>query len=188
MTVAQGGVGSVMVDRRGYGMGFIDEDSKFKEEKEEVTKIEQETAIRLVVTAAIAPLQREISSLKAEIQDLKGVAEKPSTAVMDEGTRKEIQGMMASAAAGIESYRFSIYALCGIAVILAGAILWNSHRLNEFAENMDWKYDVVTGILSGDRHYWWDGENYEASRKAPEAKRLQEAIDRFQKITEQMRK
>lgn len=96
--------------------------------------------------------------------------------------------MMANAAAGIDSYRFSIYALFGIAIILGGAILWNSYKLKDTAENMDWKYDVVTGILSGDRHYWWDGENYQASRKAPEAKRLQDALDHYQKISEQMKK
>lgn len=170
-------------------MGFMDE--KFDKEKETAQK-EQAEAIRAAVTnavaAAVAPLQREITSLRGEVKELKKVAEKPNTAVMDEGTRKEIRGMMANAAAGIDSYRFSIYALFGIAIILGGAILWNSYKLKDTAENMDWKYDVVTGILSGDRHYWWDGENYQASRKAPEAKRLQDALDHYQKISEQMKK
>ena len=170
-------------------MGFMDE--KFDKEKETAQK-EQTAAIRAAVTdavaAAVAPLQREITSLKGEVKELKKVAEKPNTAVMDEGTRKEIRGMMANAAAGIDSYRFSIYALFGIAIILSGAILWNTYKLKDTAESMDWKYDVVTGILSGDRHYWWDGENYQASRKAPEAKRLQDALDHYQKISEQMKK
>ena len=166
-------------------MGFMDE--KFDKEKETAQK-EQAAAIRAAVTdavaAAVVPLQREITSLKGEVKELKKVAEKPNTAVMDEGTRKEIRGMMANVAAGIDSYRSSIYALFGIAIILGGAILWNSYKLKDTAENMDWKYDVVTGILSGDRHYWWNGENYEASRDKPEAKRLQEAINTYQKITD----
>ena len=99
-----------------------------------------------------------------------------------------MRGIMENAVIGIDFVKFSVYALFGIAIILGGAILWNSHKLNETAENMDWKYDVVTGILSGDRHYWWDGENYQASRKAPEAKRLQDALDHYQKISEQMKK
>ena len=173
-------------------MGFMDDEEKAKNEALEAERKaqakEQAELIRAAVAVAVSPLQRELTSLRGEVREIKKATEKPNTAVMDEGTRKEIRGMMANAAAGIDSYRFSIYALFGIVVILAGAILWNSYKLNETAENMDWKYDVVTGILSSDRHYWWDGENYQASRKAPEAKRLQDALDHYQKISEQMKK
>jgi hypothetical protein len=169
-------------------MGFMDEEEKAKKEEFEANKKEQAEVIRAAVAAAIVPLQREIISLKGEVKELKKVTEKQHTAVIDDSTRREIRGMMASAAEGINSYRLPVYALFGITIIFAGSILWNSHRLNDFAENMDWKYDVVTGVLSGDRHYWWNGENYEASRKAPEAKRLQEALDHYQKINEQLKK
>lgn len=149
---------------------------------------EQAALIHEAVTAAVKPLQREITSLREEVKGLKKTSEKPNMAVMDEETRKEIKGMMVSATSGIDSYRFSIYGLFGISVILACTIIFNSYRLSETEKNMDWKYDVVTGILSGDQHYWWNGENYEASRKAPEAKRLQESLEKYQKINEQLKK
>lgn len=173
-------------------MGFLDDEEKAKNEALEAERKaqakEQAELIRAAVAAAVSPLQRELTSLRGEVREIKKAAEKPNTAVMDEGTRKEIRAMMASAAGGIDSYKYSIYALLGMVVILAGAILWNTHKMNDISESMDWKYDVVTGILSGDRHYWWDGENYQASRKAPEAKRLQDALDHYQKISEQMKK
>lgn len=148
---------------------------------------EQLAAIGVAVTAAIKPLQREIASLQREFRELKK-AETPTVAVIDDNTRNEILDMMTSAAAGINSYKLPVNALFFIAILLVVSVFWNSHRLNVTAENMDWKYDVVTGILSGDRRYWWDGDNYEASRNAPESKRLQEALDHYQKITEQMKK
>lgn len=127
--------------------------------------------------------------MKRDIRLLKEVVERPNTATatIDEGTRNEIRNMMTNAAEGIESYKYAIYALFGMVVILALAILCNLYKLNETAENMAWKYDVVTGILSDDRHYWWDGENYEASRKAPETKRLKDALDQYQKIIRQQK-
>lgn len=176
-------------------MGFMNE--KFDKEKEsaqkaiETEKREQTEAIRAAVTAAIEPLQREITSLKKEVREL--VTEKPNVATeiqynLDDRTKKEISELTASVAAGLESYKMPIHSLFCIVVLLAGSLFWMSHKLNETAESMDWKYDVVTGILSGDREYWWNGENYEASRKAPEAKRLQEALDNYKKISEQMKK
>lgn len=173
-------------------MGFLDDEEKAKKEALEAEKKEQAKeqaeVIRAAVAAAVLPLQREVTSLRGEVREFKKAAEKPNMAVMDEGTRTEIRGIMATAADGINSNKFSIYILFGITAILAAAIIWNSYKLNKTIENMDWKYDVVTGILSGDRHYWWDGENFEASRKAPEAKRLQDALDHYRKINEQIKK
>ena len=171
-------------------MGFMNE--KFEEEKENVKKgqaIEISAAVTTALVAAIAPLKQEITTLKRDIRQLKEVVERTNTttATIDEGTRNEIRNMMRSAAEGIESYKYAIYALFGMVLILAAAILCNSYKLNETAANMAWKYDVVTGILSDDRHYWWDGENYEASRKAPETKRLKDALDKYQKITKQQK-
>lgn len=173
-------------------MGFLDEEEKVKKEaleaEQKAQAKKQAEAIRAAVAAAVSPLQRELNHLRVEVRELKIAAEKPNRTILDDATRKEMRGIMENAVIGIDFVKFSVYALFGIAIILGGAILWNSHKLNETAENMDWKYDVVTGILSGDRHYWWDGENYQASRKAPEAKRLQDALDHYQKISEQMKK
>ena len=165
---------------------------KFEKEKENVQKgqaVEISAAVTTAVVAAIAPIQQEITTLKKDIRQLKDVVERQNTATatIDEGTRNEIRNMMTSAAEGIESYKYAIYALFAMVVMLAVAILCNSYKLNETAVDMAWKYDVVTGILSDDRHYWWDGENYEASRNAPEAKRLKNALDKYQKITKQQK-
>ena len=157
-------------------------DEKFNKEKEATQKEERD-----IMRAVIEPLQREINSLRGEVRELKKVAESQKTAIIDDGTRREIRGMMESAAVGIDSYKPVIYVLFAIVIILAGSILWNTHKISEITENMDWKYDVVTGVLSSDRAYWWDGENYIASRKAPEAKRLQEAIEKYNKINTQMK-
>lgn len=168
-------------------------DEKIKKEKEaaqaekEAVQQEQSEAIGAAVTAAVEPLQREISSLKVEVRKLKEVTEKPSTAiataVIDDKTRDEIRGMMASAAAGIDSYKIPVCSLFAIMIVFAGLMLWFSHRLNNVSNDTNWRIDVITGILSGDRHYWWDGENYEASRKAPETKRLENALEYYKKIT-----
>jgi len=177
-------------------MGFMDE--KFEKEKEGSQK-EQAPEIKVAVTtavvAAIAPLQNEIITLKKELInlkketiDLKKAVESPSRMVVDDETREEMKYMIESAAAGIDSYKYPVYVLFGMTILLAVSVSFNLYKLNETAEYMDWKYDAVTGILSGDRHYWWNGENYEASRLAPEAKRLQEALDSYKKINAQMKK
>ena len=169
-------------------MGFLDDEEKAKNEAMEAERKAQAEIIQAAFVAAIAPLQREIASLKGEVKELKKNAEKPSKAIIDNETKSEIKGMVKLAAAGVDSYKYPVYVLFGVSILLMLAVSWNSYKLNATAENMDWKYDVVTGILSGDRAYWWDGENYQASRKAPEAKRLQEALDQYQKVTEQMKK
>jgi len=177
-------------------MGFMDE--KFEKEKEGAQK-EQAAEIKVAVTtavvAAIAPLQNEIITLKKEIRNLKEetinlkkVVESPSRMVVDDESKEEMKYMIESAAAGIDSYKYPVYALFGMAILLAVSVIFNLHKLNETVEYMDWKYDAVTGILSGDRHYWWNGENYEASRLAPETKRLQEVLDSYKKINAQMKK
>lgn len=173
-------------------MGYLDEqEEKNKKEILEVEKKEQakaiSAAVNVAVAAAISPLQKEIVDLKGELRELKKTAEKPNMAVLDDATRKDLRSIMINAAKGIDSYKVPVYALFGFVFLLAGTILWNSYRLNELSEDTNSKYDVVTGILSGDRSYWWDGENFIASRKAPEAKRLQEAVEHYNKI-EQMKK
>ncbi|MBP9483435.1 MAG: hypothetical protein KBF19_01485 [Negativicutes bacterium] len=172
-------------------MGFMTE----KYEEKESNKTEQTELIQAAVSAAISPLFTEITFLKKEIKNLKeetfslkGVVDSPNYMKIDDETKTEIKKNLADAASGVDSYKIPIYALFVMVIILGVSIVWNSHRLNEIAENMDWKYDSVTSILSGDRHYWWDGENYQTSRNAPETKRLKEALDRYQKINEQMKK
>ena len=177
-------------------MGFMDE--KFEKEKEGAQKeqaTEIKNAVNAAVVAAIAPLQNEIITLKKELInlkketiDLKKAIESPSRMVVDDETKKEIKDMIESGAAGIDSYKYPVYVLFGMAILLAVSVILNFHKLKETAEYMDWKYDAVTGILSGDHHYWWNGENYEASWLAPEAKRLQEALDSYKKINAQMKK
>ena len=162
-------------------MGFMDENK----EKEQAAIC---AAVTEAVTAAVVPLQKEIANLKGELGELKKNAEKPSKAIIDDETKNEIRGMVKLAAEGVDSYKYPVYALFGFVALLMAAVTWNTYQLRTTTENMDWKYDVVTGVLSGDRHYWWDGQNYEASRKAPEAKRLQTAVEQYQKITEQMKK
>ncbi len=182
-------------------MSLFDKKFDKKEDKKEVSEstttpshnIDHAELIRAAIAAAIAPLQKEIANLRGEVKELKQVADKPKaaaavTAVIDEATKNEIKNMMENAAKGIDSYKYPVYALFIIAAILAVAILWNNYKLKDTAENMDWRYDAVTGILSGDRHYWWDGENFQNSRTAPEAKRLQEALDHYQKKAEQIKK
>lgn len=164
---------------------------KINQEREKA-KQEQTEAIRAAVAeamiAATGPLQKEIASLKGELREIKQSAEGQRTAVIDDDTKGEIREMVRQTAEGVNSYKYPVYALFGVSMLLMLAVSWNSYKLNVTAENMDWKYDVVTGVLSGDRYYWWDGQNYEASRKAPEAKRLQAAVEQYQKITEQMKK
>jgi len=173
-------------------MGFMDE--KFDPKKENAQK-EQIAAINTAVTTAVAkaivkanePLHREINNLKDEIKDLKKISVRPTKTVIDDDTRTEIKGIITSAAAGIDSYRYPIYMLFGGLVILTIFTAWTSHKIDETTYRTEWRYDIITGILSGDRNYWWDGENYQASQKAPEAKRLKEAVERYQKISEQMK-
>ena len=164
---------------------------KINQEREKA-KQEQTEAIRAAITeaviAATGPLQKEIASLKGELREIKQSAEGQRTAVIDDDTKGEIREMVRQTAEGVNSYKYPVYALFGVSMLLMLAVSWNSYKLNATAENMDWKYDVVTGVLSGDRYYWWDGQNYEASRKAPEAKRLQAAVEQYQKVTEQMKK
>ena len=177
-------------------MGFMDE--KFEQEKEGAQK-EQAAEIKVAVTtavvAAIAPLQSEIITLKKELInlkketiDLKKTVESSSRIVVADETKREMRDLIECAAAGIDSYKYPVYLLFGMTILLAVSVSFNLYKLNETAEYMDWKYDAVTGILSGDRHYWWNGENYEASRLAPEAKRLQEVLDSYKKINAQMKK
>lgn len=173
-------------------MGFMDE--KFDQKKENAQK-EQIAAINTAVTIAVAtaiakanePLQGEINSLKDEIKDLKKIVVRPTKTVIDDDTITEIKGIITSAAAGIDSYRYPIYILFGGLVLLTIFTAWTSHKIDETTYRTEWRYDIITGILSGDRNYWWDGENYQASQKAPEAKRLKEAVERYQKISEQMK-
>ena len=164
-------------------MGFMTE----KIEKEQVQQ-EQAEASKTAVTAAIGPLQREITSLKGELRELKKAAERSKTAVIDDNTRREIRGILSGVDQGFKSYNIMLYLLIGTMVFFGVFSIWTNYNIRETNKELNWKYDVVTSILSGDRHYWWDGENYEASRVAPEAKRLQGALDHYQKISEQMKK
>ena len=108
--------------------------------------------------------------------------------MIDDSTKSEIRGMMAGVDKGFKSYNFVIYLLIGTMVFFCLFSIWNMYSVKKMNEELEWKYDVITGILSGERQYWWNGENYEASRKAPEAKRLQEAVEIYHKASEQMKK
>ena len=156
---------------------------KLEKEKEQALE-----AISTVVAAAIGPLQREITSLKGEVTQLKKIAETSKQVVIDDSTKNEIRGMMAGVDKGFKSYNFVIYLLIGTMVFFCLFSVWNMYSVKKMNEELEWKYDVITGILSGERQYWWNDENYEASRVAPEAKRLQGALDHYQKISEQMKK
>ena len=160
---------------------------KLEKEKEQAQKKQLE-AISTAVAVAIGPLQREITSLKGEVTQLKKIAETSKQVVIDDSTKSEIRGMMAGVDKGFKSYNFVIYLLIGTMVFFCLFSIWNMYSVKKMNEELEWKYDVITGILSGERQYWWNGENYEASRKAPEAKRLQEAVEIYHKASEQMKK
>ena len=157
-------------------MGLFLNKNEFNDFKNEETKKNQEM---------INQLRNELRDLKNEIITIKHEVNKPT--VIDEETKRELKDIMLLGAKGINSYKPAIYGLYAIVIILAVAILLNAYKLNEVAENMDWKYDVVTSILSNDRHYWFDGENYQVSRNAPETKRLEEAQKRYNEISNEIK-
>lgn len=133
-------------------MGFMDE--KFERERADATAA-QTDAIRAAVAAAVEPLQRDIIGLKREISELKKINAVDIQYELDDKTRIELQRFTAAATQGVNSYRIPVYTLFVIVIVLAFTVVWNSYQMNAVARNMDWRYDVVTSVLSGDRHYWW---------------------------------
>lgn len=166
-------------------MGIMDEmmEKQAKENLEEV---------RQAITAAVSPLQEEIKQLRQEVSDLRKNSSKGNTAQiqydLDDKTTKKLHGLVAEAGLAIDSYRLPLYGLMTAVVILGLSLGWMQYKINNVTEDLNYKYDVVTGVLSSDYHYWWDGENFNASRDKPEAKRLEEAVKNWQKVNESMRK
>ena len=47
------------------------------------------------------------------------------------------------------------------------------------------KYELITAILSGDSHYWFNGENYVIGRESPTGEYFQKVYEDYQKNKEQ---
>lgn len=130
-------------------------------------------------------LTKQVADLSNEVKRLNGVMEKianPSfKQTIENNDRNLLEKVCQSLNETAGSLKMLLIIVAVAFVLDVGMNMYSSYNHNKAIDQVSTDYDYMTSILSGDRHYWFDGENYQLSRQAPETKRLEEAARNYAK-------
>ena len=67
-----------------------------------------------------------------------------------------------------------------VVVLLLAYSLWNQYLMRQEVKQVSTNYDRITAILSRDKNYWFDGDNFNIAQESPTADYLRQVYAKYQ--------
>lgn len=68
-----------------------------------------------------------------------------------------------------------------VVVLLLAYSLWNQYLMRQEVKQVSINYDRITAVLSRDKNYWFDGDNFNIAQESPKAEQLRQIYAKYQK-------
>ena len=80
-----------------------------------------------------------------------------------------------------------IMALAVVVCIIASILInfWTQTKTRNYMEQIETDYRSTTAILSGDEHYWFDGENFRMGQESPTGEEYRQIREKVQQAKAQ---
>lgn len=168
-------------------MGFLDESKKSNEEAKKSYDDMKEVYERLGQKVDRLTVAIE----KVAAPSFKQTIESRDRQLLEDVTRQmqNISEELERSTAGLnivnrENNRL-VYIVFAVFVVVGLFCFYNMYQMRQEVKATNEKYDLITSILSGDSHYWFNGENYVIGRESPTGEYFQKVYEDYQKNKEQ---
>lgn len=150
-------------------MGFLDESKKSNEEAKQSYE---------EMKGVYEALRQDVNRLTAAVDKVaapsfKRTIESRDRDLLEDVTRqmRDISEELERSTAGLnivnrENNRL-VYIVFAVFVVVGLFCFYNMYQMRQEVKATNEKYDLITSILSGDSHYWFNGENYTIGRESP---------------------
>lgn len=180
-------------------MALLDElkakNEQTKEVKEQAKEIEAIKANQQQIMKTLQAIQNELKNQSvAGNESIGAECEKAISDVQKEviGFKEEAGKVLYQIKSKADEVSQSVWAskalLLGLLVISLGVNFGVGWSVYSNTNQMKDSYAATTAILSEESHYWFDGENFQISRKAPVQKDLENALKVYKQRQEQAAK
>ena len=175
-------------------MGFLDEKKKSNEEikksYEEVKKSYDD------MKEVYERLGQKVDRLTVAIEKVAAPSFKQTIESRDRQLLEDVTRQMQNISDELESkteglrivnknHHTVIYTVFGVAVVIALSCFYMMYEMRQEVKATNEKYDLITSILSGDSHYWFNGENYTIGRESPTGEYFQKVYNDYQEKKQQ---
>ncbi len=86
-----------------------------------------------------------------------------------------------------KSQKTIFYSVLIVTVSLVAFCFYNMYGMREQVNSTNEKYERITAILSGDAHYWFDGENFNVAKESPTGEYLKKVNEEFREKQQQQK-
>ena len=175
-------------------MGFLDEKKKSNEEikksNEEVKKSYDD------MKEVYERLGQKVDRLTVAIEKVAAPSFKQTIESRDRQFLEDVTRQMQNISDELESktegllivnknHNRLIYIIFGFSVVMSLFFFYSAYEMREQVKATNEKYDLITSILSGDSHYWFNGENYTIGRESPTGEYFQKVYNDYQEKKQQ---
>lgn len=168
-------------------MGFLDESKKSNEEAKQSYE---------EMKGVYEALRQDVNRLTAAVDKVaapsfKRTIESRDRDLLEDVTRqmRDISEELERSTAGLnivnrENNRL-VYIVFAVLVVVGLFCFYNMYQMRQEVKATNEKYDLITSILSGDSHYWFNGENYTIGRESPTGEYFQKVYNDYQEKKQQ---
>ena len=166
-------------------MGFLDESKKSNEEAKQSYE---------EMKGVYEALRQDVNRLTAAVDKVaapsfKRTIESRDRDLLEDVTRqmRDISEELERSTAGLNIVNRENNRLVYIAVFVVVGLFcfYNMYQMRQEVKATNEKYDLITSILSGDSHYWFNGENYIIGRESPTGEYFQKVYNDYQEKKQQ---
>lgn len=172
-------------------MGFLDENKK---SNEEAKKSYEE--MKGAYEALRQDLRQDVNRLTAAVDKVaapsfKQTIESRDRELLEDVTRQmqDISEELRRNVAGLKTvdndHHRIFYFVSFAFVFVVLFCFYNMYQMRKEVEATNEKYELITSILSGDSHYWFNGENYTIGRESPTGEYFQKVYNDYQEKKQQ---
>lgn len=170
-------------------MGFLDEAKKSNEEAKQSYEGMKE---------AYEALRQDVNRLTAVVDKVaapsfKRTIESRDRQLLEDVTRqmqdfiKESRRTVVGLNNVDKSQKTIFYSVLIVTVSLVAFCFYNMYGMREQVNSTNEKYERITAILSGDAHYWFDGENFNVAKESPTGEHLKKVNEEFREKQQQQK-
>ena len=137
-------------------------------------------------------LRESVESLRKEIRALSIKIDKQAESASDDKDRQlilNVNNRLESVQRDVRTANdnHKIMALAVVICIIASILIsfWTQTKTRNYMEQVETDYRSTTAILSGDEHYWFDGENYRMGQESPTGEEYRQIREKVQQAKTQ---
>lgn len=161
-------------------MGFLDEAKKSNEEVRQGYEDMRE---------AYEALRQDVNRLTAAVDKVAAPSFKRTIESRDRELLEDISDQLERSTAGLNivnrDHNRLVYIVFAVFVVVGLFCFYNMYQMRQEVKATNEKYDLITSILSGDSHYWFNGENYTIGRESPTGEYFQKVYNDYQEKKQQ---